>query len=86
MSQPVRATPLDLHRSGHTLLAPLRKAYRGRVDALSVREKPEIHVGGHLRRNVGFAVRAESAIQIAQAWSFQKGSVEDVATEVKSWG
>jgi hypothetical protein len=70
-----------------TLLALLRRAYKARLDDPGIiREKPEVYVGSHLRTNLDFAVGGESAVQITQAWSFQKASVEDVSTEVKSWG
>lgn len=69
-----------------TLLASLRHAYRSRIERSLVLEKPEVYVGSHLRTNLDFAVGAGKAVQICQAWSFQKGSVDDVSTEVKSWG
>lgn len=73
--------------SKHALLAALRRAYRNHVESGYVTEKPEAYVAGHLRTNLDFAVASEErTLQIAQAWTFQKGSVEDVSTEVKSWG
>ncbi len=70
-----------------TLLASLRRAYKARIEQGLVAEKPEAVVGDHLRTQFDFEIGSPArAVQISQAWSFQKGSVEQVSTEVKSWG
>lgn len=72
----------------HRLLAELRKSYRvADVETKFIRSKRvEIYVGDRVHARIDFAVGDRHAVQLAQAWSFQKGGVEDVSIEVKSWG
>jgi hypothetical protein len=69
-----------------TLLASLRKVFQAHLGAATFMERPEVFVGNHLRSHLDFAVGRDATVQITQAWSFQKGTIDDVATEVKSWG
>lgn len=72
-----------------TLVARLNKELKkhslppGRV----VLERPALIVGGHVRAPLDFAFgHGDQSVQITQAWSFQRGTVDEVATEVKAWG
>src|ERR1700757_3924835 len=50
-------------------------------------ERPSLIVGEHVKTQLDFVFgRHDHPVQITQAWSFQKGTIEDVATEVKAWG
>lgn len=71
-----------------TLVARLNKELRRRPlpPGQIILERPALVVGGHLRAPLDFAFgRDNRPVQITQAWSFQRGTVDEVATEVKAW-
>jgi hypothetical protein len=49
-------------------------------------EHPFLTVGGHITTQLDMVFGLDRAVQITQAWSFQRGTVDDVAKEVKAWG
>jgi hypothetical protein len=71
----------------HRVLAELREAYwRADVDPKLIRPKVELFVGSRVHTPVDFAVANGRALQLTQAWSFQRGGVAEIATQVKAWG
>lgn len=69
------------------VVSALRAAYRrAEIDDALVRPRSELFVGGSLHALLDFAIANGSAVQICQAWSFQRASVEQVTTDVKAWG
>jgi hypothetical protein len=68
------------------LLARLKKQVRHSISDDNFVERPFLTVGGHITTQLDIAFGADHAVQLTQAWSFQKGTVEDVATDVKAWG
>jgi hypothetical protein len=68
------------------LIARVRSELRSHIPAERVVERPVLTVGGHITAQVDYAFGADHAVQLTQAWSFQKETVDDVARDVKAWG
>lgn len=69
------------------VVSGLRAAYkRASVADDLVQSRVNLFVGDHLRAPVDFAIANGVAVQLTQAWSFQRSSVDQVTTEVKAWG
>jgi hypothetical protein len=68
------------------LLARVRSQLRKQILPTQVLERPTLAVGSHITANVDYAFGTDHAVQLTQAWSFQKETVDDVATDVKAWG
>lgn len=70
----------------HAVLASLRDSY-GSVNlaAGALVPRADIFVGSNLHAGVDFAVLNGAAVQVSQAWSFQRAGVQDVSTQVKAW-
>jgi hypothetical protein len=70
----------------HRVLRDLREAYRkASIDPHLLREKPELYVGGHVHTLVDFAIGNGRVVQVTQAWSFQRTTLDSISTDVKSW-
>jgi hypothetical protein len=71
----------------HRVLSQLRESYkRAHIDPRLVHSKVSLFVGSRLHAPIDFAIGNDDAVQLAQAWSFQKSSVDEISVEVKSWG
>ncbi len=70
----------------HAVLADLREMYRS-VDLAprAIRPRAEVFVGANVRSAVDFAIANGVAVQLTQAWSFQRAGVDEVSTQVKAW-
>lgn len=69
------------------VMAGLRDAYqRAHIEDRLVRQRVEVFVGNHVHSSVDFAIANGHAVQLTQAWSFQKAGVDEVALQVKAWG
>jgi hypothetical protein len=68
------------------LLARIKNQVRQSIPDDKVVERPFLTVGGHITTQLDIAFGADQAVQLTQAWSFQKGTVDEVATDVKAWG
>jgi len=68
------------------VLASLRAAYHS-VDLppTAVRPRAEVFVGANIHASVDFAVANGVAVQLTQAWSFQRAGIDEVTTQVKAW-
>lgn len=70
----------------HAVLADLREVYRAvELPASLVRQRAEVFVGANVHTPIDFAIGNGAAVQLTQAWSFQRAGVEEVATQVKAW-
>ncbi|TMR35550.1 DUF3037 domain-containing protein [Actinomadura geliboluensis] len=69
------------------VLAELRDAYRNAaIQRHLLRERSDLFVGSYVHTLVDFAIGNGSVVQLTQGWSFQRSSLEEMATEVKAWG
>ncbi|RKS77598.1 Protein of unknown function (DUF3037) [Motilibacter peucedani] len=69
------------------VVSGLRAAYkRASIADDLVKTRVDLFVGDHLRAPLDFAIANGVALQLTQAWSFQRASVDQVTTEVKAWG
>lgn len=65
----------------------LRDVYRGAdIDPSLIRQRPQVFVGAHVNYTVDFAIANGHAVQLAQAWSFRRSSLDEVSMQVKAWG
>jgi Protein of unknown function (DUF3037) len=68
------------------LLTRIKNQVRQAIPNEKVAERPFLTVGGHITTQLDIAFGADRAVQLTQAFSFQKGTVDEVATDVKAWG
>lgn len=69
------------------LLSRFRKELRAaKIPDTHFVERPRLTVGDHVTAQIDFAFGADRAVQLTQAWTFQKDTVDDVARDVKAWG
>jgi Protein of unknown function (DUF3037) len=68
------------------LVSRLRKQLRASIADEYIVERPRLTVGDHVTAQIDFAFGADRAVQLTQAWTFQKDTVDDVARDVKAWG
>ncbi|PBA57414.1 DUF3037 domain-containing protein [Mycobacterium intracellulare] len=68
------------------LLAGVRRFAQEALNADLIVERPVLTVGDRITTPVDFAFGRNKAVQLTQAWSFQKETVDDVARDVKAWG
>jgi hypothetical protein len=81
------ATSRQAFVSKSKLLARIRSQLKTRMESAQVLERPILTVGdSHITAQLDYAFGTNQAVQLTQAWSFQKETVEDVATDVKAWG
>lgn len=65
----------------------LRDVYRRvDIDPSLVRKRPQVFVGAHVNYTVDFAIANGRAVQLTQAWSFRRSSLDEVSMQVKAWG
>ena len=70
-----------------TLLANLRAVYREfDVDPDLVRPSVEVFVGDRVHTGFDFAIANGEALQLTQAWSFQRAGIDEIGLQVKAWG
>lgn len=70
-----------------SVLTELRNAYlRAEIDNALIHPRVEVYAGGHVHTPVDFAIANGTTVQLTQGWSFQRGSVDEVSTQVKAWG
>lgn len=68
------------------VLADLRVVYQSAgLAPNAVRPRAEVFVGANVHSGVDFAVANGVAVQLTQAWSFQRAGIEEVSTQVKAW-
>jgi hypothetical protein len=71
----------------HRVLAALRDSFEeAEIPASLWLPKAEIYVGNSVHALLDFAIGNGQIVQLSQAWSFQRASVTELSTEVKSWG
>lgn len=81
------AQPRQAGITRNVLTSSLREAYRqARIADDLIRPRAFLHVGGHVRARLDFAIANGRAVQLTQAWSFRLADMGDVATHVKAWG
>lgn len=81
--------PLSSQGSGvtkHRVFSDLNRAYQHAIPAHFIRSRVELFVGDRLNTPIDFAIANGKAVQLSQAWSFQRSSIDDIATQVKAWG
>jgi hypothetical protein len=69
------------------LLARIKRQIRDEIPEELFVERPVLTVGGgHVTAQIDCAFGTNRAVQLTQAWSFQKETVDDLARDVKAWG
>ena len=70
----------------NAVLADLRALYDSvGLEPGAVRPRAEVFVGANVHSGVDFAVANGVAVQLTQAWSFQRAGIDEVSTQVKAW-
>lgn len=70
----------------HRVFSDLNRAYQHAIPTHYIRSRVELYVGDRLNTPIDFAIANGKAVQLTQAWSFQRSSIDDIATQVKAWG
>ncbi|MER6830118.1 DUF3037 domain-containing protein [Streptosporangium sp. NPDC000563] len=88
--QHVIIDPVTQPRLGVTkdvLTRRLRDVYhRADIDESLIHHRPHVFVGAHVNYTMDFAIANGRAVQLTQAWSFRRSSLDGVSMQVKAWG
>lgn len=69
------------------VVSRIRSAYaHGNIDPRLVHSRVEVMVGDRIHTGLDFALANGHAIQVTQAWSFQRASTAELSVDVKAWG